>query len=154
MPDKPAAPRRPPSWFIRIAWAVHRAIYRLTGGRRGLWPPKPGNWGALRLTTTGRQTGRERVAIVGYIEDGPNLVTIAMNGWMEGQPAWWLNLQANPEARVELRDGSRRVRGRGARGEEHDRLWARWREIGTKLDAYAANRGSETTVVVLEPITD
>ena len=66
----PGAPRLPPRWFVRTAWVVHRAIHRLTGGHRGLWTPKPGGWGAMRLTTVGRRTGRERTAILGYVEDG------------------------------------------------------------------------------------
>ena len=122
----PKAPTLPPSWFIRLAWAIHRAMYRITGGRRGLWKPKPGKWGTIKLTTVGRKTGKEREAIVGYFEEGPNLVTMAMNGWMEAEPAWWLNLQAHPDARVELKDGTRAVRGRAAVGEEHERLWAKW----------------------------
>lgn len=40
--------------------------------------------------------------IVGYYEDGPNLISMAMNGWGAAEPAWWLNLQAHPEAVVEL----------------------------------------------------
>ena len=61
--------------------------------------------------------------IVGYFEDGPNFVTLAMNGWGEGEPAWWLNLQAHPEVRADLADGPRLVSGRAARGEERERLW-------------------------------
>lgn len=57
----------------------------------------------MRVTTTGRRSGQERSVILAYIEDGPDLVTMAMNGWGAGEPAWWLNLQANPEARVDLR---------------------------------------------------
>ena len=110
------SPRLPPRWFVRSAWALHRAVYRLTGGRRGLWRPKSDKWGTMRLKTIGRRTGRERIAILGYYEDGPNLVTMAMNGWAEGEPAWWLNLQAQSEARVDLVDGSRAVRGRAAEG--------------------------------------
>jgi len=107
-----APPRLPPKWFIRFAWVIHRAIYRVTGGRRGLWQPAPGKWGTFRLTTIGRKTGREREAILGYYEDGPNLVTMAMNGWMEAEPAWWLNLQARPDATVLTppRDSGRRPR--------------------------------------------
>jgi hypothetical protein len=86
-------PRLPPRWFIRLAWSTHRAIWRVTGGHLGLWRPKPGRWGTLRLTTTGRRTGRPRSVIVGYVEDGPNLVTLAMNGWADPEPAWWRNLQ-------------------------------------------------------------
>jgi deazaflavin-dependent oxidoreductase (nitroreductase family) len=105
----------------------------------------------MRLTTTGRRTGQERSVMVGYFEDGSNLVTMAMNGWADGEPAWWLNLQANPEASVDLAEGRRTVRGRAAEGEERSRLWARWREIDTNLDAYAARRSAETAVVILEP---
>jgi deazaflavin-dependent oxidoreductase (nitroreductase family) len=104
----------------------------------------------MRLTTTGRRTGLDRSVILGYFEDGPTLVTMAMNGWETEEPAWWFNLRAHPDARVELADGPRLVTGRAARGEERDRLWARWREIDKHLEAYAARRPSETAVVVLE----
>ena len=105
----------------------------------------------MRLTTVGRRTGRARAVIVGYFEDGPNLVTMAMNGWGDAEPAWWLNLQAHPDVTVDLVDGSRQVTGRAAHGEERDRLWARWRQLDKNLDAYAARRSMETAVVVFEP---
>jgi F420H(2)-dependent quinone reductase len=145
------APRLPPRWFIRMAWSVHRAVYRVLGGRVALWRPRPKGWGTLRLITTGRRTGQQRSVILGYFEDGPNLVSMAMNGWGSGEPAWWINLQATPDAIVDLVDGRRLVRGHAATGDERSRLWARWREIDTNLDAYAALRSSETAVVVLEP---
>ncbi|NUP68218.1 MAG: nitroreductase family deazaflavin-dependent oxidoreductase [Nonomuraea sp.] len=151
--QKKKAPWLPPRWFIRTAWHVHRGIYRLFGGRLGLWRPRPDKWGTLRLTTTGRRTGRQRSVIVAYVEDGPRLVTLAMNGWGEAEPAWWLNLQAHPDATVDLVGGRRQVRGRAATGDERTRLWARWRQIDTNLDAYAALRSSETAVVILEPTT-
>ena len=73
--------RVPPRWFIRIAWKVHRAVYRATRGRKGLWTPaNKRGWGALRLSTVGRRSGQDRTVIVGYLEDGPNLVLLAMNG--------------------------------------------------------------------------
>ena len=143
--------RLPPRWFVRLAWYVHRGIYRLTGGRLGLWAPKPGRWGTGRLTTTGRRTGKERSVMVGYFEDGPNVVTMAMNGWADGEPAWWLNLQADPHATLELAGGRRRVLARAADGAERERLWSQWRTIDKNLDAYAARRTGETAVVVLEP---
>jgi deazaflavin-dependent oxidoreductase (nitroreductase family) len=132
---------------------IHRGIYRVTGGRRGLWLPAPGKWGTMRLTTTGRRSGKPRSVIVGYYEDGLNLVTMAMNGWGAPEPAWWLNLQARPDVTVDLKTGSRAVRGRAATGEEHERLWARWREHGhgDGLDGYATRRPQGTAVVVLEP---
>jgi deazaflavin-dependent oxidoreductase (nitroreductase family) len=94
------------------------------------------------LTTTGRRTGRQRSVIIGYFEDGPNLVSLAVNGWGEGEPAWWLNLQTHPDAAVDLVGGRRLVRGHAATGDERSRLWARWREIDSNLDGYAARRSS------------
>ncbi len=146
---KPA--RMPPRWFVRLAWSTHRGLYRVTGGRVGLRRAKVNRYGMMRLTTTGRRTGQERSVILGYFEDGPNLVTMAMNGWADGEPAWWLNVQAHPETSVDLVDGRRSVRGRAAEGEERSRLWARWREIDANLDAFAALRSAETAVVILEP---
>ena len=108
----------PPRWFVRAAWVGHRAIYSITGGRRGLRSPTAERWGMLRLRTIGRRTGDERIAILGYIEDGSNLVTKAMNGWADPEPAWWLNLLAHPDATVDLVDGPRLVRGRAASGDE------------------------------------
>jgi deazaflavin-dependent oxidoreductase (nitroreductase family) len=137
---------------VRIFWAAHRTAFRITGGRRGLWLPKPGKWGALRMTTTGRKSGKERSVILGYYEDGGNLVTMAMNGWGAAEPAWWLNLQAHPEVTVQLKDGARRMRARAAEGEERQRLWKRWYEFGDDVDAYATLRPTETAVVVLEPM--
>lgn len=146
-------PRLPPRWFVRSFWHAHRAIVRLSGARVGLWRPKKDGWGALRLTVVGRRSGRERKVIIGYVEDGENLVSMAMNGWGEGEPAWWLNLQAHPDATVETKDGRHFVRAHAATGEERARLWARWSEIDKGLDEFAALRSTQTAVVVLEPTT-
>jgi deazaflavin-dependent oxidoreductase (nitroreductase family) len=145
------AVRVPPRWFVRLAWKVHRGVYRATGGRLGLWRPKPKGWGTLRLTTTGRRSGQPRSVILGYFEDGPNLVSLAMNGWGAAEPAWWLNLRTHPDAVADLVGGRRLVRAHAAMGDERARLWARWRDIDQNLDGFAALRPSETAVVVLEP---
>ena len=144
----------PPRWFVRLAWSTHRGLYRFTGGRVGLRRAKANRWGMMCLTTIGRRSGQERSVILGYFDDGPNLVTMAMNGWADAEPAWWLNLQAQPDVSVDLVGGRRAVRGRAAEGEERSRLWARWSEIDTNLDGYAALRTGETAVVILEPSPD
>ena len=145
-------PRLPPRWVVVGAWHIHRAVYRWSKGRKGLWAPRPGKYGVLWLVTTGRRSGQPHGVPIAYFEDGSNLVSMAMNGWGADEPAWWLNLQANPDAVVDLTDGRRPVRGRAAVGEERDRLWQRWREIDKGLDGYAARRPRETAVVVLEPM--
>lgn len=155
MAEEVARPVRvPPRWFIRIAWKIHRALYQTTNGRKGLWTPaNKRGWGALRLSTVGRRTGRQRAVIVGYLEDGPNLVVLAMNGWGEGEPAWWLNLQAEPTAVVQLaNDPPRRVSAHAAEGGERDRLWNLWGTIEPDLDQYAARRSTPTAVVLLAPV--
>ena len=144
-------PKLPPRWFIKVAWRIHRGIYAITRGRKGLRRPSAGRYGMMRLTTTGRRSGEPRTVIVAYFEDGPNIVTMAMNGWAPPEPAWWLNLQAHPDAELELPDGPRQVRGRSATGPERERLWDSWREYDEDLDAYALRRPTETAVVVLEP---
>jgi deazaflavin-dependent oxidoreductase (nitroreductase family) len=137
---------------VRAAWRAHRALYRLSGGRFLWTTSNKRGWGALRLTTIGRRSGRERSVIVGYLEDGPSLVTLAMNGWGEGHPSWWLNLEAHADAVVRLAgQDPRRVRARRAAGEERDRLWQRWLVVEPNLDGYAGLRSTETPVVILEP---
>jgi deazaflavin-dependent oxidoreductase (nitroreductase family) len=144
--------RLPPRPVIRAAWAIHRGLFQLLGRRRALRPVTDKTWGMMRLKTIGRRTGQERAAILGYYEDGPNLVTMAMNGWGKPEPAWWLNLQAHPDTTVELPDRTLTVRGRAATPEERPRLWELWRRYdGDELDAWAARRPRETAVVILEP---
>ena len=67
------------------------------------------------------------------------------------EPAWWLNLQAHPDATAQTRDGARQVRARRAQADERERLWSRWAQIDTNLDAYAGRRPAETAVVILDP---
>lgn len=143
----------PPRFIIRTAWAIHRGLYRLLGRRRALRPVTDTTWGMMRLTTIGRKSGKKHAAILGYYEDGPNLVTMAMNGWGEPEPAWWLNLQAHPETTVELHDRTLDVRGRAATPDERPRLWEIWGRYDgpDQLEAWASRRPRETAVVVLEP---
>ena len=147
--------RTPPRVLTRLFWMLHRAAYRETRGRFGLAQPEAGDrFGFMRLTTVGRRTGKTRVAMLGYYEDGANLVTLAMNGWGTAEPAWWLNLQAAPEATVDLADGPRAVRARAAIGTERERLWVKFADYpgwGADIDALAARRPMATTVVILEP---
>ena len=151
----PRPPKHPPSWFVHTAWRVHRALYRISGGRLLWTTSNKRGWGALRLTTIGRKSGQERNVIIGYLEDGTNLVTLAMNGFDEGHPSWWLNLEAHPDAVVRLaRQRPRPVRARQAAGEERDRLWQRWVAVDPRVDGHARLRTTTTPVIVLEPRVD
>ena len=145
-------PKAPPRWFVHGAWRVHRSLYKMSGGRFLWTTSNKRGWGALHLTTIGRRSGQERSVIVGYLEDGPNLVLVAMNGWDEGHPAWWLNLEAHPDAVVRLPDEEPRpVRARRIEGAERERLWKRWAAVQQDYDGFASQRSMETPVIVLEP---
>lgn len=94
----------------------------------------------------------QRDVMIGYFEDGDDLVTMAMNGWGPAEPAWWLNLQAEPNATLQLaKQTPVDVVGRAATGAERERLWQRWREIDKGLDGWASRRPTETAVVILTP---
>jgi deazaflavin-dependent oxidoreductase (nitroreductase family) len=146
-------PKLPPRWFVRSAWIAHRALLRVTFDRVGLSRPTPGRCGLLRLHTIGRRSGHRRAVVLCYIQDGDNLVTLAMNGWNPADPAWWHNLRAHPSTTVDLVGGPRAVKARPAEGPERDRLWAALHDYQGygDLDALATQRGRETTVVVLAP---
>ena len=145
-------PKLPPPWFIHAFWRVHRVLSRVSGGRFLWTPSNKRGWGVARLTTTGRKSGRERTVIIGYLDDGSDLVVLAMNGWDEGHPSWWLNLEAHPDAVVRLAgEQERAVRALAVSGEERDRLWQRWVAVEPRLDGYAGQRSTETPVIILEP---
>lgn len=145
-------PKLPPAWFKHLFWRGHRAVYGLAKGRVLWTPASKRGWGALHLTTVGRRSGKKRTVILGYLEDGANLVVLAMNGWDEGHPAWWRNLEADPDAIVRLaRGGPRPVHARAAGGEERERLWKLWLAVEPELEAYATGRIVDTPVVVFEP---
>jgi deazaflavin-dependent oxidoreductase (nitroreductase family) len=142
-----------PRWLVVAIWKIHRFAYAVTGGRFGLRTPTTTRWGMLRLTTVGRRTGNRRAAILGYVEDGANLVIPAMNGWADPEPAWWLNLQTHPEATVMVPNGRKDVIARAAVGEERERLWRSLVDLGSAAytDANAALRSRPPAIVVLEP---
>jgi len=145
-------PKLPPAWFKHAFWRVHRVLCKVSGGRFLWTTSSKRGWGALYLTAVGRKSGQDRSVILGYIEDGPNLVVLAMNGWDEGHPSWWLNVEAHPDAVVRLAgEDPRPVHARAAAGQERDRLWQRWAAVEPELDGYAGLRSAETPVVVFEP---
>lgn len=109
----------------------------------------------LRLNTVGRKSGQPREAILCYVRDGTRFATLAMNGWSEPDPQWWLNLQANPVAEIDTVTGRTRIRARAAADAEREKAWGLigaaqgW---GRDLDAMASLRSRQTTVVLFEPI--
>ncbi len=127
--------------------AEHVRVYRETGGARGY------RWRGttiLLLSTTGRRSGEPRTTPLIHRVDGDAWVIVASKGGAPDHPAWYENLQANPEAEIQVRDEVIPVRARDAEGEERTRLWTRMTEDWPAYDDYQGKTEREIPVVVLE----
>jgi deazaflavin-dependent oxidoreductase (nitroreductase family) len=125
----------------------HVRVYRETGGQRGY------HWrgtSILLLTTTGRTSGTERTTPLIHRTDGDAWVIVASKGGAPEHPGWYHNLDANPEATIQVRDEVIPVRARTAQGEERERLWRLMNEVWPDYDGYQERTDREIPIVVLE----
>ena len=106
----------------------------------------------LLLTTTGRKSGEERTMPLIFGEDGDSQVLVASRGGAPQHPAWYLNLEANPEVGVQVKADKFRARARIAEGEERERLWKAMNEIWPHYDEYQTKTTRQIPVVVLDRI--
>lgn len=134
-------------WFSRL----HRAIYEKTGGR---WMARLAGIDMLLLTTTGRRSGEPRTTPLACFARGDDWVVVGSNNGQDRDPAWWLNLAANPEATVRV--GRRRlaVRARLATGTERDELWPWLVERNPVYARYERRTTRPIPVVILSPAAD
>ena len=142
-----------PRWVLRAGWALHRGLYRVSGGRFGIERPSATKLGTLRLHTRGRRSGEPRTSFLYYLEDGDALAIVASNAGDARPPSWWLNLQAQQETTVDVVGGPRRVRARIADPEERGRVWARFVEVAPTYAEYEAATRRPIDVVMLELLT-
>jgi F420H(2)-dependent quinone reductase len=136
----------PDSW-LKATGKLNVPIYRLSRGRIF------GNVGTapvLLLTSTGRRSGQKRTAPVVFLADGERYVVIGSNAGNVRTPAWSYNLQANPDAEVELRGTRKLVRARVAEGDERAELWHKVNEMYEGFDDYDAKTSRDIAVFVLE----
>ncbi len=133
----------------RAATKLHTSVYRATGGKVG---GRIVGGPVLLLNTTGRKTGKKRTSPLLYLEDGESLVLVASNGGAPRDPVWYLNLQANPEATVEIGAREVRVRARDASSEERERLWPRLVSMYSGYETYRRRTDRGIPVVVLRLI--
>jgi deazaflavin-dependent oxidoreductase (nitroreductase family) len=127
----------------------HVRAYRETGGERGYdW--KRGTT-ILLLTTKGRKSGEERTMPLIHRTDGGRWVVVASKGGAPDHPAWFKNIEANPDdVEIQVKDERIPVRPSVAEGEERDRLWSHMTEVWPDYDQYQENTDREIPVVVLE----
>jgi deazaflavin-dependent oxidoreductase (nitroreductase family) len=125
------------------AWLLRRSNGRF--GRRFLGSD------VLVLRTTGRRSGEPREAPMFYLPHGGGFAVVASNAASRRPPAWWLNLQADPEAEVLVGGESRAVTARRATPDEVAELWPRFVSMYRGYDYYREIAEREMPVVVLEP---
>jgi len=137
-----------PAGALRAAGKLNVPLYRLSRGRLfGKLDRAP----VLLLTSTGRHSGLARTAPVVYLTDGERLVIVGSNAGNVNEPAWSLNLKANPDCEVQLRGQHRRMRARVAEGEERVTLWKASNEQYSGFDDYERTTSRDIAVFVLEP---
>jgi deazaflavin-dependent oxidoreductase (nitroreductase family) len=106
----------------------------------------------LLLTTTGRQSGKPSLLPLIYGKTNGAYVIVASKGGDPKHPAWYLNLVANPEVQIQVKDKRMHATARVAQGAERARLWKEMAAIYAPYDAYQAKTNREIPVVVLEPV--
>jgi deazaflavin-dependent oxidoreductase (nitroreductase family) len=132
-------------WVTKLHVAAYRATEGKIGGRMMNSP-------VLLLLTTGRKSGKERTTPLLYLRDGVNYIMVASNGGTAGDPAWWLNLQRDPEAIVEVGGSRLRVRAEEVKGEQKRRLWRRLVEMYPLYESYQRRTDREIPVISLRPV--
>jgi len=126
----------------------HIRAYRETGGETGyIWNGVP----TLLLTVTGRRTGRELTSALIFGRDGDDYLVVASKGGWPSHPSWFLNLQANPAAKIEVKAEGLEVVARTASAAEKPRLWKIMTDVWPNYDVYQSRTERDIPVVVLTP---
>jgi deazaflavin-dependent oxidoreductase (nitroreductase family) len=132
----------PRPWF-----QDHVERYLATDGEDGHeWQGVP----TLLLTTHGRRSGEPRTLPLIYGRDGDRLLIVASRGGAPAHPAWYLNLLADPNVEVQVKDDRFRATAHTAGPEERDRLWKTMTGIWPDYDVYQTRTSRQIPVVVLE----
>jgi len=127
----------------------HVDRYLATGGEEGHdWEGTQ----TLILTTTGRRSGRQRQHPLIYGRHGDDFLVVASKGGAPQHPAWYLNLVADPDVEIQVRDERIRAHARPASREEKPELWSIMTKEWPAYDSYQENTEREIPVVVLEPV--
>ena len=132
---------------IDLFWKVHPKIVRWSKGRLGGFMM---GFPILLLTTKGRKSGLERTKALMYLPQGDDFVVVASALGQPQHPAWWLNLEADPNASVEIDGTNYLVLAREAEGEEREKLWRAFTDKEKMYDDYQAQTSRRIPVVVLE----
>ena len=133
----------------KLFTAMHSAAYSLSKGRVF---GRLGKTRFLLLHTIGRKSAKERVTPLNYVSDGADFVVIASNGGARLHPDWYLNLQAKPEAEVEVEGARIAVRAVTVDDDQRERLWHLARDTWRFYDSYQQRTDRAIPVVRLQRV--
>lgn len=123
-------------------------LYRRTKGRiTRLWRRR-----ALILTATGRRSGLPRSVLLQYFPDGEDLIVVAANSGMPTHPWWYYNLQAHPEARVEVAGRTVQVRAEELSPEQAQAFWPRVLDAAPDYARFTQRTTRRIPLMRLEPV--
>ena len=129
----------------RIGPLIDRPLMKLSGGRVATTAMYP----TLLLTTTGRKSGEPRTAPLLFIEHGDDQAIIGTRFGSTSHPAWYLNLQANPEASVLLNGEEFSIRAREANEQERAEIWERATKIYGGFEKYLSRVGDRVIPILI-----
>ncbi|EFG77640.1 hypothetical protein A5675_10780 [Mycobacterium malmoense] len=146
---KPRSLNAPWVGFI-IKWMAkgNTWIYRHSNGRLG---GTFGNAPVALLTTTGRKTGEPRVSPLLYLREGNRVVLVASKGGSDKNPLWYLNLKANPEVSVQIKDEVLRLRARDATEAEREEYWPKLDKMYPSFGDYRSWTDRVIPIVICDP---
>jgi deazaflavin-dependent oxidoreductase (nitroreductase family) len=134
--------------MIKTTTAINRFLFQLSNGRIG---GRFGKVEILLLTTKGRKSGQARTTPLQYFRDGDDIVLVLSNAGDDHHPAWWLNLQANPNGAVQIGGEKTKVEARKATPDEKARIWPDVTAIYPGYDEYQTRTTREIPLVLLRP---
>jgi deazaflavin-dependent oxidoreductase (nitroreductase family) len=128
---------------------MHITLYRLTNGRIGgkfiVGSP------ILLLTTTGRQTGKQRTRPLAYVRDEDRYALCASNGASPHHPAWYHNLRATSRAEIQVGPEHLAVSAKTADPTERSQLFPRFVQMYKGDAGYEQKTSRQIPLVVLTP---
>ena len=127
----------------------HRALIAVTGGRVG-W--KVGPIQAVELFTIGRKSGERRgTMLTAPVHENGTYILVASKGGDDRNPAWYLNLVANPDIELLVGGELLTLRARTATPEEKAVLWPKVVAVYGGYTQYQTQTSRDIPVVICEP---
>ena len=147
--SKPRALNAPwVTFFMKWMGKGNTWIYKLTNGKLG---GTFGNAPVALLTTTGRKTGEPRVSPLLYLREGDRVILGASRGGSDKNPLWYLNLKANPEVSVQIKDEVLSLTARDASEAERAEYWPKMVAMYPTFEDYKSWTDRVIPIVICDP---